>query len=125
MASCVWFRLRVLSFLPSAEFAQRYFEPVDTPGLGPTLNNALNAADAASTCDLVLRTVDAQKIGGAREAAMLDCIHESGQSLICALTKSNKLDAEDIEPIVTYVAEVEEPQWGCYSECNKRGRARE
>jgi len=80
-------------------------ELVDTPGLGATLDNELNAADAVSTCDIVLWTVDAQNIGGAREAAMLDRIHESGQPLICALTKSDTLDAEDIESTVTYIAD--------------------
>lgn len=80
-------------------------ELIDTPGLGATLDNELNAADAVSTCDVVLWTVDAQNIGGAREAAMLDHIHESGQPLICALTKSDTLNAEDVEPTITYIAD--------------------
>ena len=80
-------------------------ELVDTPGLGATLDNELNAVDAISTCDVILWTVDAQNIGGAREAAMLERIHESGQPLICALTKSDALEVEEIEPTIEYIAD--------------------
>jgi len=80
-------------------------ELVDTPGLGATLDNELNAVDAVSTCDVVLWTVDAQNIGGAREAAMLERIHEHGQPLICALTKSDALEVEEIEPTIEYIAD--------------------
>jgi GTPase Era involved in 16S rRNA processing len=80
-------------------------ELVDTPGLGATLDNELNAVDAVSTCDVVLWTVDAQNIGGAREAAMLEKIQERGQPLICALTKSDALDADEILPTIEYLAD--------------------
>ena len=79
-------------------------ELVDTPGLGATLDNELNAVDAVSTCDIVLWTVDAQNIGGTREAAMLENIRQRGQPLICALTKSDVLEPEDILPTIEYLS---------------------
>ena len=80
-------------------------ELVDTPGLGATLDNELNAVDAISTCDVILWTVDAQNIGGAREAAMLDRIQRSGQPLICALTKSDALESDEILPTIEYLSD--------------------
>lgn len=80
-------------------------ELVDTPGLGATLENEINASDAVSTCDVVIWTVDAQNIGGAREAAMLEHIHDNGQPLICVLTKSDALEADDVEPTIQYIAD--------------------
>ena len=80
-------------------------ELVDTPGLGATLENEINASDAVSTCDVIIWTVDAQNIGGAREAAMLEHIHDNGQPLICVLTKSDALEADDVEPTIQYIAD--------------------
>jgi GTPase Era involved in 16S rRNA processing/Holliday junction resolvasome RuvABC ATP-dependent DNA helicase subunit len=78
-------------------------EIMDTPGLGATLKNELNALDAINTCDVILWVVNSQNIGGARESAMLEKIQERDQPLLCVVTKIDALSPEEAETVADYV----------------------
>ena len=80
-------------------------EIVDTPGLGATLQNEVIALDAVSTADLVLWTLDVECLGGAREAALVGRLRESGQPVLFALTKADLVDDGEVDELLDYVAE--------------------
>ena len=78
---------------------------VDTPGLGATLENEKNAVDALASTDVVLYTVDAENMGGARDTALLNRIQEINLPFRCILTKADVLEAEEVEQAVAYLSE--------------------
>lgn len=78
---------------------------IDTPGLGATLSNEIVAVDSMATADVILWTLDADNLGGAREAAVINGISENGLPLICVLTKADTLAAEEVEEATEYLAE--------------------
>ena len=79
-------------------------ELIDTPGLGATLENELTALDAISTSDVILWTMDVESLGGAREAAVLQRMKETGQPVLIALTKSDLVSDDEMDDIVAYAA---------------------
>jgi ribosome biogenesis GTPase A len=78
---------------------------VDTPGLGATLENEIAAVDALATADVVLWTLDADSLGGAREAAVITGAQETGLPLICVLTKADVLAEEEVAEAIEYIGE--------------------
>lgn len=80
-------------------------ELIDTPGLGATRSNERQAVDAITSADVILWTLDAENLGGARETAMLNRVKESGQPLICVVTKADTLDASERLEATEYISE--------------------
>ena len=78
---------------------------VDTPGLGATLENENNALDALAATDVVLYTIDAENMGGARDTALLNRIQEINLPFRCILTKADVLEAEEVEQAVAYLSD--------------------
>ncbi len=78
-------------------------EILDTPGLGATLENELNALDAINTCDVILWAINAQNIGGARESALLENIQQRDQPFLCVVTKIDALSSVEVDTITDYV----------------------
>ena len=81
------------------------FVLIDTPGLGATRSNEQHAVDAITSADVILWTLDAENLGGARETATLTRIRESGQPLVCVVTKADTLDVDERIEASEYVAE--------------------
>ena len=77
---------------------------IDTPGLGATQKNEVQALDALASTDVVLYTVDAENMGGARDTALLSCIQESGLPFRCILTKADVLEDNQNGEAVAYLS---------------------
>lgn len=61
---------------------------IDSPGFGSTNNdNELKAMESLKDADLVIYTVDVNRIGSLRETAIVDEIKKSGVPMICVGTK--------------------------------------
>ena len=78
---------------------------IDTPGLGATQKNEVQALDALASTDVVLYTVDAENMGGARDTALLNRIQESGLPFRCILTKADALEDDQIGEAVAYLSD--------------------
>ena len=78
---------------------------IDTPGLGATLENEVNARDAIASTDVVLYTVDAENMGGARDTALLNRIQEIGLPFRCILTKADVLEEDQVEEAIAYLSD--------------------
>ena len=78
-------------------------ELIDTPGLGATLENEQTALDAIAKSDIILWTMDVESLGGAREAAILDRMKQTGQSVLIAVTKADLTDDNEMENIIAFV----------------------
>ena len=78
---------------------------IDTPGLGASQENENNALDAIVATDVVLYTVDAENMGGARDTALLHRIQEINLPFRCILTKADALEDEQVEQAVAYLSD--------------------
>ncbi|WP_395143062.1 dynamin family protein, partial [Armatimonas sp.] len=78
---------------------------VDTPGLGATLKNELEALGALGTTDIALCAIDGESLGGGRDAATIARIREIDLPFICVLTKADTFAPDELKLVVDYISE--------------------